>query len=423
MNLSRYRSFLPALILTLTVPSMLGAQAGQKPAEGAGATQRGVGQTTNGQTSKIQTGDVERSFFITGELQAARSIQISVPRIRSSFASAITYLAPEGSFIRQGERLLEFDPSALLSSKSEAERRLDEAKITIEKTREDLAAQETDLLNAVAQAQAGLKVAELYARTPQELLAANTYQKYKLDRERAQLTLNKAQEQLANFRQNHAAQMALAEVDRAQADIELKKIESDLALLSIAAPQDGIVIYGDNWANNRKIQVGDNLFPGQPAVSLPDLSSLQVIGFVYDTELARLSRGARCNFSLDGVPGTHFTGTIIELTSVAARKGFASQHKVFRAIIQPDKLDLAIMKPGMTTRVEIRSRVASQVTAVAREYLGLDANGRYYVLKTDKDNPVKLPVEVGAFGDRMVEIVSGVSGADALLPVQKVWED
>ncbi len=326
--------------------------------------------------------------------------------------------------VKQGERLLEYDPSALLSQKSEAERKLDEAKIKIEKTRADLSAQETDLLNGVAQAEAGLKVAELYARTPKELLAANTYQKYQLDRERAQLTLDKAKEQLANFRQSHAAQMALVEVERAQADIDLKKIEGDLTLLNIAAPQDGIVIYGDNWANNRKIQVGDNLFPGMPAVELPDLSTLQVIGFVYDTELARLSRGATCNFSLDGVPGSHFTGKVVELTSVASRKGFASQHKVFRAIIQPDRLDLGIMKPGMTARVEIRTRVASQVTAVSREYLGLDGNGRYYVLKAaGKQSPVKQPVEVGAFGDRSVEILSGTSAADTLLPVQKVWED
>lgn len=375
-------------------------------------------------TVKPSMSDVYKKFFITGELRAANAVQISVPRIRSSFSSVVTYLALEGSQIKQGERLVEFDSSALTSQMAEAERRLDEAKLTIEKTKADLEAQRCDLLNAVAQAEANLKVAELYAKTPPELLAANTYQKYQLDLERAQLALTKAKEQLDNFDKSRPTQMALVEIERAQAEIDLKKIEGDLALLNIGAPQDGIVIYGDNWASNRKIQVGDNIFPGMPVVELPDLSSMQVIGFVYDTELRFLSKGMRCAFSLDALPGPTYEGEVISLTSVASRKGFASQQKVFRAVIQPDKVDPSIMKPGMTVRISVGLKLADSATTVPREYVGVDPEGRYYVLKkTEKPEAAKQIVEVGEFGDSLVEIRSGVSASDSLVPVQKVWEN
>ena len=82
--------------------------------------------------------------------------------------------------------------------------------------------------------------------------------------------------------------MALVEINRSQAEINLKKIESDMQLLKIDAPQDGILIYGDNWTSNRKIQPGDSLFQGMEVASLPDLSSMQVIGNVYDTEYRSL---------------------------------------------------------------------------------------------------------------------------------------
>jgi len=376
------------------------------------------------QTVKPAQGDVIKKLFITGELRAANAIQISVPRIRSSFSSVVTYLAPEGSQIKQGERLVEFDSSALTSQREEFERRLDEAKLKIEKTKADLEAQRCDLLNAVAQAEANLKVAELYAKTPPELLAANTYQKYQLDLERGRLALNKAKEQLENFDKSRPTQLALVEIDRAQAEIDLKKIEGDVALLRIAAPQEGIVIYGDNWASNRKIQIGDNIFPGMPVVELPDLSTMQVIGLVYDTELSFLSNGMRCSFSLDSAPGPLYQGVILSLTSVASRKGFASQQKVFRAVIQPDKVDPAVMKPGMTARVVLGIKLAGAATTVPRDFLGVDPEGRYYVLKkTEKPDATKQIVDVGAFGDDLVEIRSGVASSDSLLRVQKVWED
>jgi len=295
---SRALRITPLVILLLIGPTIFA----QKK-ETAATPEKKPAVAPKEQTIKSTQADVVKKFFVTGELRAASAIQISVPRIRSSFASVVTYLAPEGSQIKQGERLVEFDASTLTSQMSEFERRLDEAKLKIEKTKADLEAQRCDLLNGVAQAEANLKVAELYAKTPPELLAANTYQKYQMDLERGRLALNKAKEQLDNFDKSRPTQMALVDIEKAQAEIDLKKIEGDVALLRIAAPQDGIVIYGDNWASNRKIQVGDNLFPGMPVVELPDLSSMQVIGFVYDTELRFLNKGMRCSFSLDAAPG------------------------------------------------------------------------------------------------------------------------
>jgi len=112
------------------------------------------------------------------------------------------------------------------------------------------------------------------------------------------------------------------------------------------------------------------------------------------------------------------------LTSVASRKGFSSQQKVFRALIQPDKVDPSAMKPGMTARISVGIKLASGVATVPREYVGVDSEGRYYILKkTDKPDTARQIVDVGVFGDSLVEIRSGVSSTDSLLPVQKVWED
>jgi HlyD family secretion protein len=371
----------------------------------------------------VAKGPIVRNVLLTGELKAARSTSITAPNIRSSFSNAVSFLAPEGTIVKKGERIVEFDDSSLVSQKSEAERTLDEAKLNIEKKKVDLEADRCDLLSSLAQAEANLKQDNLYGKIGKDILAANDFQKYQLNITKSKLSLDKAKEQLDNFDRSYASQMQLVEINKSQAEINLKKIVNDMALLKIDAPQDGILIYGDNWQSNRKIQPGDSLFQGMEVASLPDLTSLQVVGYVYDTEYGSLAPEMRCNITLDSLPGFQTGARIQSLTSVGSRKNFASQKKVFQTTIQLDKIDTAIMKPGMTARVKVPLVLAKDVPAIPREYLGVDSQGRYYVLKGTeyKTASVQL-IELGVIGDRVVQAVSGISVGDPLLSPQHATE-
>jgi multidrug efflux pump subunit AcrA (membrane-fusion protein) len=372
----------------------------------------------------VATGDVVNMIIVSGELQAARSREISVPRIRSAFGTTITFLADEGKAVKAGEPLVEYDASELISQKTEAERKLDEAILKIEKTKADLGSQRSDLLNSVAQAEGNLEIARLYGKIPEELLPANDYQRYQVNLEQATLALDKAKERLANLDDGMPAQIDLVEIEKSQAELDLRKIEADIKIMQVRAPQDGIVIYGDNWRENRKVQIGDQTFPGMTVITLPDLSTMEITGYVYDTELRYLSHHMPCSFGLDAVPGRVWTGKIVSLTSVAGRKGFASDHKVFKAVVQVDQQDLAVMRPGMTARVEIPVTMASDVLAVPRDYIGLDASGRYFVVKGDgnpENNSIQ-NIEVGVHGERLVEVLAGVDIGEKLVPIKKASE-
>ncbi|MBN2337365.1 MAG: efflux RND transporter periplasmic adaptor subunit [Acidobacteria bacterium] len=367
----------------------------------------------------VDNGEIVREVVLTGELKARNSTMISAPRIQSSFSNTVTYLAPEGAMVKKGERIVEFDDSSLLSQKSEAERTLDEAKLNIQKKKADLEAERCDLLNSLSQAESSLKQDELYGRISKDLLPANTYQKYQLNVTKSKLSLQKAREQMDNFEKSYTSQMALVEINRSQAEINLKKIESDMQVLKIDAPQDGILIYGDNWASNRKVQTGDNIFPGMEVASLPDLSSMQVLGFVYDTEYSTLSPGQRCRVRFDALPGYEVGGVIESLTSVAGRKGFASEQKVFQTVVRLDKVDVDMLKPGMTAQVDVPLVLAGDAPAIPREYLGVDNQGRQFVLKgADLKQAKKEFVEIGAVGDKLLEVLSGVKAGDRLIAAQ-----
>jgi hypothetical protein len=154
-------------------------------------------------------------------------------------------------------------------------------------------------------------------------------------------------------------------------------------------------------------------------VRLPDLSTMQVVGYVYDTEYSLLAREMRCTVTLDALPGFQVEGTIISLTNVADRRVSAITRKVFQAIVQLYKVDPQ-MKPGMAARVRIPKVLAKETPSIPREYLGLDSQGRFYVFKGDNPKTAGIQfVKPGAVGDRMVQIASGLSPGDPLLPLQR----
>ena len=426
----RWWRFLPVLLagaLVLLGGQWFRATHAQAPASKPASGSLPAGKSVAAAAADVYTvanGDISRTIIITGELQAARSRDILVPMTRAISTSTITFLAPEGKTIRQGEPLVEFDASSLLSQMAEQQRSVEESGLNIEKKIKDLEAQRAGLLNTVAQAEGSLKIAKLNADIPMDLQPANTFLKYQTEYEKAKLSLDKAKEQLANFEASYDSQLTLVKIQKSQAELTLKRMEGDLALLSVKAPQDGVVIYGDNWQNNRRYQVGDTAFPGMPVITLPDLSAMQVTGFVYDTELQFLTVGMPCEIHLDAVPGKSWRGKVQSLTSVATRKGFATTQKVFKTVIRLDSVDLESMKPGMTARAEFVLSMASGVTVVPRQNLGLDVQGRYYVLKDagPKNPPALEYVKIGVFGDQMVQILSGVEAGDKILSAQKISE-
>jgi len=367
----------------------------------------------------VATGEITRDLLLTGELKAARSIIIQAPRSQNSFSNTITFLADEGATVKAGERIVEFDDTSLINNKTDAETTLETAILNVAKKKVDLESNRYSLMNSLKQAEGTLKKAELYGKIDETLVSENQYERYQLDITRAKLQLEKAQESLDNFNRTYDSEMAKVEITKAQAELQLRKIESDIALTKINARQEGIFLYGDNWQSNRKVQVGDNIFPGMEVASIPDLTSLQVIGYVFDTEYRQLNKGMRCEVSFDALPGVVVGGVVTLLTDVANRRGFATEKKMFQATVQLDKVDTELLKPGMTARVNVPLTLVNNVLVAPREYIGVDSQGRNFVRAgTDIKKTDTQFVELGAVGDRMIEIASGVSVGETLFPVQ-----
>ncbi|MFH1573424.1 MAG: hypothetical protein ABIG68_05540, partial [Acidobacteriota bacterium] len=83
-----------AFLLPPVAPAQAPASGGARGPEAPQASSEiSASQFSKAGTFTAARGSVEKKLFITGELQAEKSIQVSVPRIRSAFASTVTFLA------------------------------------------------------------------------------------------------------------------------------------------------------------------------------------------------------------------------------------------------------------------------------------------------------------------------------------------
>ena len=150
-----------------------------------------LGQETPKQTIKeykVQPADLHNNLLFTGELQAARSFTVTVPQTYSSFGNTVTYMPLEGTQVQKGELITEFDAATLAQQQLDVERRVDEAKLQIDKKKADLAAQEIDLQINISAQETNVKVAKLYAGITKDMLPENQYQLYQVNLETVSYT-------------------------------------------------------------------------------------------------------------------------------------------------------------------------------------------------------------------------------------------
>ncbi|MDP4090056.1 MAG: HlyD family secretion protein [Bacillota bacterium] len=146
-----------------------------------------------------------------------------------------------------------------------------------------------------------------------------------------------------------------AQVKAAQAAYDLAKLNFDNS--EIKAPQDGTVIQVN-------IHEGDMIGAGQAAVSLVDLSKLQVTANVLEGDLQRISPNEKVTMTIDSFPGTTFTGTVQEkgLATSSVFSLFSTDNASgnFTKVSQrvPVKVTLdsngETVIPGMSVEVKIR---------------------------------------------------------------------
>jgi multidrug resistance efflux pump len=271
----------------------------------------------------------------------------------------LTKLIPNGSKVASGDLIAVFDSTQQVDLARDAQAKFDDLGHQVEQKRAqnradaekraaDQRQAEADLAKAAIELQKGPVLAEL-------------------DRLKADVRLQAAHahvESLAKSNAAHdrsdAAAIRILELQRDRQKVMLERTQSNMAKLEVHTTLAGMVAHQNLYRNNSMghAQEGDQLYRGQPIVSIFDPAEMLVRCAVGEPDGAALIPGSKATVYFDAYPElvipAHF-----EFASPVASSAFGSPIKSFTAVFKLDRTDPHLM-PDLSAAVVVEGPEAKE---------------------------------------------------------------
>lgn len=326
---------------SLLLAAALGAAGCAGPAEG-----------DRGADLAVRRGDLRPRLLLTGELAAERAVELKVPRT-PSWQVQVRWMVEDGTVVRAGDRVVELDNSSFTGELEE--KRAGAADATTELARKQAESRSSIAEKewAVEQKRSELAKAKLAAAVPQDLVSLRDHQDKQLTLRRAEVELAKAERDLAAEREAVSADLEVQRITLRRSERDIAQAEEAIHALELRAPRDGIALAANHPWEGRKLREGDNVWVGMTVAILPELTTLQVQARLSDVDDGRIKPGMEAVCTLDAYPGESFRGRVVDISAVAKESPRQPLLRSFPVRIRLDRVDVKKMRPGMSVRVEV----------------------------------------------------------------------
>jgi len=222
----------------------------------------------------------------------------------------------------------------------------------------------------------------------------------------AEYNLAKAEDDLAAILagpETKDIEMAQAQYDAALAEREEAQERLDNA--TMIAPFDGTII-------RTGADVGDMVNSGTLIVTIADLTDLEIVTSVDETDISKVKVGQQASITFDAFPGLRFQGEVLEIPL----EGMLVQNIVtYEVRVSLEGAEDVGITPGMTANLTIvvgRTEDALLVSALAIQQ---SDDGNVVMLQDAPDSTVVTPVQIGLSNGLYVEILRGLVEGDQVV--------
>jgi RND family efflux transporter MFP subunit len=318
-------------------------------------------------TFQVKRGEFLDAIQFRGEMKAMRSITMTAPPNAGSLQ--ILKLAAEGTQVKQGDVVVQFDPSKTQQDLAQDQSALKSANADIEQTQAQGKLTEEQDTTAVMKAKYDVEVARLDA-SKSEIVSRIEGAEANLKLADAEQALKQAE---ATLKSDVATNLATVESKRnasSKAKFDAERATQALASMTLTAPASGTISLIPVWhdGNEGPFKEGERAWPGSPLAELPDAASLRVTARVDETERGRLAPGQPVTVQLDAIADRQFTGKIARIGTIAT-SDFSAGWPIPRNFDLEITLDQSDprLKPGMTVQITvIVERIANAIAIPAQ---------------------------------------------------------
>jgi RND family efflux transporter MFP subunit len=196
----------------------------------------------------------------------------------------------------------------------------------------------------------------------------------------------------------------------------LEQQRTELEHYTVKCEKEGTVHYGDPeqpwWRDD--IKVGSTVYQGATLVTIPDLSSMQVLIQVHEADIDKVALELPVIVTVDSRPGESFEGKITEIATVANSANWTDEsNKSFKVEVTLAGIT-GTLRPGVTAKAEIRIETLGGVLQVPLHAI-VPENGKNLAFVLQGDGYEQREVEIGKHDSHRVEIRSGLSEGDEVL--------
>ena len=337
---------------------------------------------------RVERGPVEVKIRTLGELRPARMATIVAPPVAGGVLQ-IVRLAATGSYVKQGDVVVEFDPSEQEYNLEQGKSQLEEAEQQIRKMKADQAVRVAKEQVTLLQAEYEVRRAELKVKG-NDLLSGIEARKNVIGLEESKRKLEQLRRDIQSRANSDAADLAVQNVARTKAMLGMKLAQQFIDNMTCRAPISGIVVLGQNLeallsasgsisisseTEIPEFKPGSLAYPGRAIANIQETDRMEIAAKIVETDRAAIESGQEIEVVVDSSPLKVYKGRIQSLEQSALSSESASTTldyiealstrsfgAVFTVDTQGDPLNL-----GVTARVTIMGKNLSDALSVPRQ--------------------------------------------------------
>lgn len=217
----------------------------------------------------------------------------------------------------------------------------------------------------------------------------------------AQASLDSAQIALDQAQKNLDTSTRTAQASLDNAKVAVEQAQRNLDNANLTAPFDGL-------ASAVNFGVGDTA--SGTAVSIVDLSNLQVKVTIAEVDMAKVKVGETAQMTLDALPGKTYTATVTAIGPVGTVTSGVVNYPVTVSITKAD----AEIRPGMTATLAVEVDHRTNVLLIPTRAVRTQ-NNQKIVSVLSQGKTVQKTIETGLSGDTLIEVTQGLQEGDSVV--------
>ena len=291
-------------------------------------SQKGKTEAMTIETQPAARRTIVQTVTATGVIDPETQVKIS-PEV----SGEIVYLGvQEGQTVTKGQVLVRINPQSMMAQRDQ-----------------ELAAISTAQARS-AQSKAGLLKAQQDLARLQQLFEKKLATKQDMDNAQAQVNINQAELEAANFQV-------------AQARASYRGVTESLNKTTIVSPLSGVVTKLNSKLGEKV--VGAIQMTGTEIMTIADLSVIESVVKVSETDVVQVSLGDTAEVEVDAIPNQKFRAVVSRIANSPTQSGVGTQEQITNFEVRLRFLEPDIrFRPGMTATAVIQTDKKLDVLAV-----------------------------------------------------------